>query len=147
MSQPFWRFWMIPIWSKMNMSDPLNHLWSIWYRSEPLEVSFFPNQFLGWDFFAFSYSKMALVQHFILGNLVLRGPLQERDESSVSLRMSQLLLLFFLVVCIVHSCIKQGDKDWIIQLSNRTTQGSYTLQLIIHFLIFFFFMLAVIIII
>ena len=28
-----------------------NHLGSIWYHSEPLEVPYFPNQFLGWDFF------------------------------------------------------------------------------------------------
>ena len=33
------------------MSDPLNHLVSIWYYSEPLEVPYSPNQFLGWDFF------------------------------------------------------------------------------------------------
>ena len=33
------------------MSDPLNHLGSIWYHSEPLEVPYFPNQFLGLDFF------------------------------------------------------------------------------------------------
>ena len=35
----------------MNMSNPLNHLGSIWYHSEPQEVPYFPNQFLGWDFF------------------------------------------------------------------------------------------------
>ena len=33
------------------MSDPFNHLGSIWYHSEPLEVPHSPNQFLGWDFF------------------------------------------------------------------------------------------------
>ena len=33
------------------MSDSFNHLGSIWYQSEPLEVSYFPNQFLGLDFF------------------------------------------------------------------------------------------------
>ena len=38
----------------------LNHLGSIWYHSQPLEVPYFPNQFLGWDFFAVSYSKPAL---------------------------------------------------------------------------------------
>ena len=41
---------MIPNWSKMNISDPLNHLGSIWYHSEPLEVPYFPNQFLFWGF-------------------------------------------------------------------------------------------------
>ena len=35
----------------MKTSDPLNHLGSIWYHSEPLEVPYSPNQFLGWDFF------------------------------------------------------------------------------------------------
>jgi hypothetical protein len=39
----------------------LNHLGSIWYQSEPLEVPYCPNQFLGLDFFfAVSYSKPAL---------------------------------------------------------------------------------------
>ena len=33
------------------MSDPFNPLESIWYHSEPLEVPYSPNQFLGWDFF------------------------------------------------------------------------------------------------
>ena len=42
------------------MSDPLNHLGSSWYHSEPLEVLYSPNQFLGWDFFAVSYNKPAL---------------------------------------------------------------------------------------
>ena len=37
------------------------HLGPIWYHSEPSDVPFFPNQFLGWDFFAVSYSKPALV--------------------------------------------------------------------------------------
>ena len=31
----------------------------IWYHSEP--STYFPHQFLGWDFFAASYSKKALV--------------------------------------------------------------------------------------
>ena len=33
------------------MSDPSNHLGSIWYHSEPSDVSYSPNQFLGCDFF------------------------------------------------------------------------------------------------
>ena len=44
----------------MSMSDPLNHLGSIWCHSEPLEFPYSPKQFLGWDFFAVSYSKPAL---------------------------------------------------------------------------------------
>ena len=33
------------------MSDPHKHLESFLYHSEPLEVPYSPNQFLGWDFF------------------------------------------------------------------------------------------------
>jgi hypothetical protein len=33
---------------------------SIWYHSESFYVPYSPNQFLGWDFFAASYSKAAL---------------------------------------------------------------------------------------
>ena len=40
----------------MSMSDPLDHL-----GSEPLEVAYSPNKFLGWDFFVVSYSKPALL--------------------------------------------------------------------------------------
>ena len=36
------------------------HLGPIWYHSEPSNVPYSPNQFLGWDFFAASYSKTAL---------------------------------------------------------------------------------------
>ena len=42
------------------MGDPIDHLGLIWYHSEPLEVPYFPNQFLGLDFFVISYSKLAL---------------------------------------------------------------------------------------
>ena len=35
----------------MSMSDPLNHLESIWYHSKPLEVPYSLDQFLGFDFF------------------------------------------------------------------------------------------------
>ena len=37
------------------------HLGPIWYHAEPLDVLYSPNQFLGWDFFAASYSETALV--------------------------------------------------------------------------------------
>ena len=30
---------------------PLNYLGSIWYHSERLDISYYRNQFLGWDFF------------------------------------------------------------------------------------------------
>ena len=35
----------------MSISDPLDNLESIWYHSEPSDVPYCPNQFLGWDFF------------------------------------------------------------------------------------------------
>ena len=35
------------------------HLGPIWYHSEPSDVHYSPNQFLGWDFFAVTYSKTA----------------------------------------------------------------------------------------
>ena len=35
----------------MSMIDPLNHLGSIWYLSEPSNIPYFPNQFLALDFF------------------------------------------------------------------------------------------------
>ena len=34
----------------------------IWYQSEPSDVPYPPNQFLGWDFFSVSYSKPALIR-------------------------------------------------------------------------------------
>ena len=37
------------------------HLGPIWYHSKPSDVPYSPNQFLGSDFFAVSYSKPALV--------------------------------------------------------------------------------------
>ena len=47
------------------MSDPLNHLGSIWYHSEPLDVPFFQTSFLVGTVFAASYSKTALVSKLI----------------------------------------------------------------------------------
>ena len=47
----------------MGMSDPLNHLE---YHSEPLEVPYYPNQFLGWDFFfAVSYSSRTFFLQYL----------------------------------------------------------------------------------
>ena len=40
---------------------PLNHLGSIWYHSEPLEVPYSQTSILVGTFFAISYSKPALV--------------------------------------------------------------------------------------
>jgi hypothetical protein len=45
----------------MSMTDPLNQLGSSWYHSESSGIPYFPNQFLGWNFFDVSYSKTALV--------------------------------------------------------------------------------------
>jgi hypothetical protein len=32
---------MIPNWSEMSMSDPLNHLRSIWYHSKPSDIPYY----------------------------------------------------------------------------------------------------------
>ena len=37
------------------------HLRPIWYYADPVDFPYSPNQFLGWDFFASSYSKTALM--------------------------------------------------------------------------------------
>ena len=55
------------------MSDPLNHLGSIWYQSEPSDFPYSPTKFLGWDFFATSYSKTALVIEKTFSNLRLKA--------------------------------------------------------------------------
>ena len=48
------------------MSEPLKHLVSIWYQSESLDVTYSQNQFLGWDFFAVSYSRPALIGQLLI---------------------------------------------------------------------------------
>ena len=51
------------------------NLGQIWYNSEPSAVLYSPNQFFGWDFFAVSYSKPALVsipeilEHIVVENI------------------------------------------------------------------------------
>ena len=47
----------------MHMDDLFNNLGSIWYHSEPLDIPYYPNQFLDLDFFAVSYSKSALAKN------------------------------------------------------------------------------------
>ena len=39
------------------------YLGPIWYHSEPSDLPYSPNQFLALDFFAASYSKIALTQN------------------------------------------------------------------------------------
>ena len=53
------------------MNEPLNHLGSIWYPSEPSDVPYSPNQFLGWDF----------IWHFL-----------QQDVSSIYMEFCSLLL-------------------------------------------------------
>ena len=55
-----WKFWMIPNWSLMIKGVTSAPLGPIWYHSKPSDVPNSPNQFLGWGFFAASYSKTAL---------------------------------------------------------------------------------------
>ena len=47
--------------SKLVLND---HLGLIWYDSEPLEVPYYPNQYLERDFFAISYDKAAVGNFF-----------------------------------------------------------------------------------
>ena len=42
------------------MIKGVSHLGPIWYHLEPSDVPYSPNQFLVLDFFAASYSKIAL---------------------------------------------------------------------------------------
>jgi hypothetical protein len=69
------------------MSDPFNHLESIWYHSEPLQVPYSPDQFLGWDFFSsISYSKPALrayCSNMYIANVTSNICEQERLKSTV----------------------------------------------------------------
>ena len=44
----------------MIMKVTYSHLGPIVYHAEPSDIPYSPNQFLGWDFFAASYSKTAL---------------------------------------------------------------------------------------
>ena len=47
----------------MSMSNPLNHLGSVLYHSEALEILYSPKQVTGHElFFAASYSKLALAE-------------------------------------------------------------------------------------
>ena len=53
----------------MSISDLFNQLGSIWYHSEPSDVPYPPNQFLGWDFFCGFLQKdssKSLVSKYIL---------------------------------------------------------------------------------
>ncbi len=49
------------------------HLGPIWYHSEPSDVPYSPNQFLGWDFFAAFYSKTVLTNGSSTLQITLSG--------------------------------------------------------------------------
>ena len=58
------------------------YLGPIGYHSEPSDVTYSQNQFLSWDFFAFSYSKTAL-------NVELQGILVDFSRCSPELKTLQ----------------------------------------------------------
>ena len=54
----------------MSISDPLNHLGSIWCHSGPLEVPYSPRQFFDWDFFGpFLQETGSSIGHEIFKNV------------------------------------------------------------------------------
>ena len=57
------------------------HLGSIWYHSEPSDIPYSPNQFLGWDFFAPSYSKTARVMWWAQSAPLVKIGLTELPKS------------------------------------------------------------------
>ena len=60
-----WRFWVTPRRSLgIRVSVTHAHLGPIWHHSESSDVPYSAKQFLGWDFFADSYSKTSLVSPF-----------------------------------------------------------------------------------
>ena len=67
------------------MCDPFNHLGSIQYHLEPLEVPHSTNQYLDRDFFATSYSKAALMP-----------PDTGRNAGTIRHELSRAWLNFFL---------------------------------------------------
>ena len=82
------------------------HLRPIWYLSEPSNVPYSPNQSLGWDFFAVSYSKPTLTsitkfirqtEEGLVPNLVQN----RRSHYFVSSFQKGLILIFFEEVCLM----------------------------------------------
>ena len=83
-----------------------SHLGPIWYLSEHSDIPSSPNQFLGWDFFAVSYSKPALTsitkfirqtEEGLVPNLVQN----RRSHYFVSSIQKGLILIFFEEVCLM----------------------------------------------
>ena len=88
----------------MTVSDLLNHLGLIWYHSEPSNVPYSPNHFLGLDFFAVSYSKTALIckmfQAVVQGlELVDHSILAWKYEFSKNKQYSKLKIFLAVLIC------------------------------------------------
>ena len=76
-----------------------------WYQTKPSDVFYFPKQFLGWDFFAFSCSKPALVSLWWLSSVKFKYRPGYRScdplkiwflESLESLLLPKLILYYIL---------------------------------------------------
>ena len=63
------------------------HLGPIWYHSEPSDVPYSPNQFLGWDIFAVSYNKPAL-ERVIVGIRFLAFDLKRLSNGGMTFEYS-----------------------------------------------------------
>ena len=66
----------------------------IWYHSEHSDVPYSPSQFLGWDFFAVSYSKTALVGGFLTGLKLDMGFLRAFSATRLSSRRPLSIVIF-----------------------------------------------------
>ena len=88
------------------MSGPLNNLGSIWYHSEPLDVPYSPNQFLGQNFFAVSYSKLALGPSNSLKQQIKQQPTKRQYPLINYLAANARFLLLLLLIC---SCFEHSS--------------------------------------
>ena len=76
-----------------------SHLEPIWYNSEPLDIPYSPNQYFGWDFFAASYSFIAMHKIRILAgtesriNLWVRLPISEKKIEGKKLKNGHIALI------------------------------------------------------
>ena len=56
------------------------YLGPIWYHSKPLDILYFPNQFLDWDFFCHFLQQDS--SNFLLLTLIIQGPILDWSGQS-----------------------------------------------------------------
>ena len=81
----------------------LRPIWCLSEPSEPTDVPYSPNQFLGWDFFAVSYSKPTLtsITKFIRQTEEGLVPNLVQNRRSHYSFQKGLILIFFEEVCLM----------------------------------------------